>query len=223
MQGPGRGPQPVDRLRRGELSVVSAGLFAMVVILALRVHGTGFPIGVDRIGSGIVDSIRAPRQLTIDFGGAPPRVLAVPVVARGTIAVSVAVALFMAVLAWRRRDTWAAAVSLAAPALAIVLVDVVAKPLIGRYHGAGLAFPSGHATTAAVAASLVLVLLNRWYGWRRALHWSPVVALLPLATGAGVVRLGWHYPTDVVGGIAFGAAVVVALAAAIPGPNPTAS
>ncbi|MGI8776714.1 MAG: phosphatase PAP2 family protein [Acidimicrobiales bacterium] len=219
MRGIGGDGRPIDRLRRSELSVVSAGLFAVVGVLALRVRGTGLPLGVDRIGSGIVDSIRAPRRLTVDFGAAAPRSLAQPLVAWGTIAVAVALVVVLAALAVRRHDTWAVVVSVGAPALAVALVDGVAKPLVGRYHGTGLAFPSGHATTAAAAAALVLVLVNRWYGWRPAMHWAPVVALLPLAAGAGVVRLGWHYPTDVVGGVAFGAAVVMAAAAAVPGPG----
>jgi len=199
---------------------MAAGLFAVVAILAVRVRGTRLPMRVDRVGSGLVESIRAPRRLALAVGSLEPTALVRPLVAWGTIVVAGAMALALALIAWRRRDRWAALLSAVAPVLAVALVDVLAKPLVGRHHGPALAFPSGHATVAAAAATLVLVLLNRWYGWRRALSWLPAVAVLPLAVGTGVVRLGWHYPTDVVGGVAFGSAVVVALAAAIPAPAP---
>ncbi len=198
---------------------MAAGLFAVVAVLAVRVRGTRLPMRVDRVGSGIVESIRAPRRLALAVGSLDPTALVRPMVAWGTIVVAGTLAVGLALIAWRRRDGWAALLSIMAPALAVALVDVLAKPLIGRYHGSALAFPSGHATLAAAAAMVVPVLLNRWYGWRRALSWLPVVAVLPLAVGTGVVRLGWHYPTDVVGGVAFGSAVVIALAAAIPAPE----
>lgn len=198
---------------------MSAGLFAIVGVLALRVRGTGLPLRVDQLAAGIVGSARAPRRLAIDPERLVPTGFLQPFIAWGTIAIGIALVVSLAGLAWWRRDRWAALVSIAAPALAVAIVDLAAKPLIGRRHGLALAFPSGHATMAAAAATVVLVLLNRWYGWRRALRWIPAVALLPLAAGTGIVRLGWHYPTDVVGGVAFGSAVVVALAAAIPGPR----
>ncbi len=198
---------------------MSIGLFSIVAVLALRVRGNRVPLQVDRVGSGLVASIRTPRRLAIGLGSPDLGALVRPFVAWGILVLAVTLTLTVALMALWRRDRFAALLSVSAPALAIALVDGLAKPLVGRYHGPSLTFPSGHATVTAAAATLVLVLLNRWYGWRRALCWLPVASLLPLLAGFGVVRLGWHYPTDVVGGVAFGAAVVVAFAAAIPSPN----
>jgi len=220
MRPPRGGAPSIDRLNRDELSIMSIGLFALVGVLALRVRGSRLPLRVDRVGSGLVDSIRAPRHLAVGILSLGPGSFGRVFVAWGTIVVAAVLAVCLALVAWRRGDRWAALLSFVAPALAVALVDGLAKPLVDRHHGhgPGLAFPSGHAAVAAAAATLVLVLVNRWYGWRRALCSLPVAALLPVAVGTAVVRLGWHYPTDVVGGVAFGAAVVVALAAAIPGP-----
>jgi len=209
-----------DGLHRGELSVLAGGLFAVVGVMALRVRGTGVPFRVDHLASDVVGSLWVPRPIATSIGGMSTTRLVNLFVGWGTLALAGALVLGMAVAAWRRNDRWGVGLSLVALPVAVTLTDGLAKPVIGRYHGDALAFPSGHATAAMAAATVVIVLLNRWYGWRRALHWSPVVALLPVVTGVGIVRLDWHYPTDVVGGVALGAAVVMALAALEPGPRP---
>ena len=212
--------EPADSLGRGELWVLAGGLFAMVAVMAVRVQGTSWPLRIDELASGVVESVRAPTAIALWIGTVDTNLLVNPFVGWGTLWLAGALVVVMAAVAWRRRDRWGALLCLVAPPLAVAVTDLLAKPLVGRYHGHGLAFPSGHATAATAAAALVLVLINRWRGWHRALHWSPFAALLPLVTAIGLVRLDWHYPTDVVGGIAMGAAVVVALAAVAPPPTP---
>jgi len=219
MRLPTGGARSIDRLHRGELSVVAAGLFAIVGVLALRVHGTGLPLRVDRFAVDLVGEARHSERVTIDLQSLLSTGFLRPFTSRATATVGIALSIGLAVVAWRKRDRWAALVSIAAPTLAVALIDLLAKPLIDRRRGLALAFPSGHAAAAAAAAMLVLVLLNRWYGWRCAVRWSPAVALFPLMVGTLLIRLDWHYPTDVVGGIFFGCAFVVALAAAIPAPG----
>jgi len=99
--------------------------------------------------------------------------------------------------------------------MAVLLTDVVAKPIVGRRLGGGLAYPSGHATGAAAVAVMALLLVARWGGPRALLWFGPVALLLPILMGLALVRFGWHYPTDVVGGTAMGAATVLAVAAAV--------
>lgn len=64
-------------------------------------------------------------------------------------------------------------------------------------------FPSDHTTaTVAVAVGLVLagpLLRRRWYGW--------VALVLAVLLGIDRIYVGAHYPTDVLAGIALGAAV----------------
>ena len=58
------------------------------------------------------------------------------------------------------------------------------------------AFPSGHATAAMSIALAALIVVPR--------AWRPLTAaggaLFALAIGFAIVALGWHYPSDIVGG-----------------------
>ncbi|RZQ61543.1 phosphatase PAP2 family protein [Amycolatopsis suaedae] len=120
-----------------------------------------------------------------------------------------------------RRDWPGLALTLAAPALTVAVNTWLLKPLFGRYYGGHLAYPSGH-TVSLVAVLTVLALLTA--GRARA---AVVVTgvLLTAGAGAGMIRLGFHYATDVAGAAGFAVAAVTALAA-LPwprrGPAPSA-
>ena len=88
-----------------------------------------------------------------------------------------------------------------APVIAVLIVQEIAKPLVDRQIALGdLSYPSGTvAAVAALATALTLVM--------------PAKARFPMAllgllaiggTGAAVVVLRWHYPTDALGGVAVG-------------------
>ena len=81
-------------------------------------------------------------------------------------------------------------------------------------HAAGMSFPSGHAQSAMVAASvLLLVFLPLLRGaWR----WVAVgvAVVYVLAIGFARVTLGVHYVSDVLAGYVLGAAWVAAMIAA---------
>ncbi len=72
------------------------------------------------------------------------------------------------------------------------------------FNYANESFPSGHATTlGALAAALVLIVPRRWI----------VIVLFALVAAATRVVVGAHYPSDVVAGMAVGAACAAGLAA----------
>lgn len=62
-------------------------------------------------------------------------------------------------------------------------------------------FPSNH------AANMMALGTVCWWMTRRRSRWAPLWFLLPLIIGYTRIYLGYHYPSDVLGGWAMGAAV----------------
>lgn len=125
------------------------------------------------------------------------------------------IALAAAVYLWFKSPHGAlAAVTLAASIGAADLISVRwIKPRVGRARpckvdpehvphplgcGAGLSFPSAHATDVAAAAAV--------FSWA-APRLSPIGVALALLVGISRVYLGVHWPTDVIAGWALGAAI----------------
>ncbi|WP_231626966.1 phosphatase PAP2 family protein [Streptomyces apocyni] len=135
------------------------------------------------------------------------------------VPVLVAVLAFVGWRAWRRGAArWWVAPGVGALVMAAVpLVVVPAKMLVGRAGPPGMTsaegfYPSGHATTAAVAygAAALLVLPYLRAVWsRRVVTVSSL--LVVVAVGVGLVRCGYHWPLDVVGGWCLGTALVAPL------------
>ena len=131
--------------------------------------------------------------------GAPPVVFTVAVV--------------VAIWLWRTRQGYGAAVAVGAPAIAVVLFNII-KQLIHRTRPAGglllrevtFSFPSGHAAvSAAVCGTLAWVLAREGK-----LSWSvavPLAILCPALIGLSRIYLDVHWTTDVLGGWCAGAAV----------------
>src|SRR5262245_1036776 len=126
----------LDRALRRWAALLALALLAVVLVIGARVAHTAGPLHVDRLGARVVDTPiphtrRAFRGLV--WLGSPEFVA-------GAVLV---------LAAWRlaKRDVLGAAATGVAPLLAVVLTEVVAKPLIGRRlssAGHSFAFPSGH-------------------------------------------------------------------------------
>ena len=106
-------------------------------------------------------------------------------------------------LMWRRYRQVAAAlvIIVGAGLLSQVIKAVASHP---RFHGAlgdnqliAAAFPSGHATAAmSLALAAVLVAPSRW---RR--HAAIGGGAFALSVSIALTIQGWHYPSDVIGGL----------------------
>jgi membrane-associated phospholipid phosphatase len=106
------------------------------------------------------------------------------------------------------QDWVRAMVCAVAPIGAVLVVDQVAKPLIGRHIGGAVgSYPSGTVTAvAALATGAVLVAPRVCKAATTVLSVLVVVGIC-----AAVVVLRWHYPTDALGGACVGIGAVLFL------------
>jgi membrane-associated phospholipid phosphatase len=103
------------------------------------------------------------------------------------------------------RDRPRSLACLLGPPLALLVCELVVKPLVGRTLGGSLSYPSGSAVgAAALATAAVLATPTRWRPFTAVLGGVYAVWM-----AVAVVALGWHYPTDALAGLSFGAGVVL--------------
>lgn len=190
-----------------------AALACFAVLAAIVTARSGAPLPGDRallswaVGHRPATAVSAIRTLTDTGTGAIPYVLAATA---GVIAVRT-----------KRRKVYAAAASLLCLGMGQLLRRAVLY-LIGRprppaeewaTHASGWSFPSGHATTAALTAALLItaVLLRSSPGRFLAVT---LVGCWGAAVGLTRVYLGVHWFSDVVGGWLFALAWYAACAVA---------
>lgn len=133
---------------------------------------------------------------------------AVDVAHLGSFSVLIVVAAVLCVVAALSRNWMRALSCLIAPIAAVLIVQTVAKPLVGRhFEGTSLSYPSGTVTAVAALAAAAFLVVPRFA--------KPLVAVaggvVVVAVCAAVVVLRWHYPTDALGGVCVGAGAVFAV------------
>lgn len=104
------------------------------------------------------------------------------------------------VVALYQRRWRLAAVAIAGPAVAIVLVQLL-KRLFDREKGGGLAYPGGHTTVAVVVFGMVVLAAG-------AALWAVLVAVASVLLGMVGQGVTYHYFTDTVGALLLGTALV---------------
>lgn len=130
------------------------------------------------------------------------------------LAVLVALLVCFGWRAGRRRQAVAAALAVGGANIATQLLKVAlahprVHPLLGGQQVDSAAFPSGHATASmSIALAAVIVSPPRW---------RPPVAVAGtgyvLAVTSSILIMGWHFPSDVLGGLLVAAAFAFAAVA----------
>ncbi|MCH8186787.1 MAG: phosphatase PAP2 family protein [Chloroflexi bacterium] len=126
-----------------------------------------------------------------------------------------AVTLFIA--GWRAEGIFMVLTSSAGRLVTLVVKGIVDRPRPSEdlvqvlQDAASASFPSGHVVHSVVYLGALAVVLNlRLRPSRRLRTAQALIVALVLATGLSRIYLGMHWLGDVVGGFAFGAAVVAA-------------
>ncbi|MFC9898327.1 phosphatase PAP2 family protein [Nocardia sp. NPDC127579] len=122
----------------------------------------------------------------------------------------VVVALLLTAVAWFacRRRWWSAATMFVVPESTLAINAALLKPLWDRPLADYLAYPSGH-TVHLVAVATTFVLLTD--STRARFGVALATALILAAVTIGMIGLGYHHLTDVLGGTAAAVALSIAL------------
>ncbi|MFE7797275.1 phosphatase PAP2 family protein [Nocardia sp. NPDC057440] len=124
--------------------------------------------------------------------------------------------LLLAAACWfgYRGEWWRAAMMVVVPELAVAINSWLLKPLWERPLHDYLAYPSGHTVHLVAIAATFLALTD---APRARAVVLALAAVSLFAAAIGMIGLGYHLPTDIVGGTAAAIAMVTALCLATPG------
>lgn len=192
------------------LSAASGGL--AVFALAASAVVSGSSQAFDR---GVLLALRTPNNLHVPVGPEWLAPAAKEVTALGGTPLLTLLTLCLAGYFATKRQ-WPTIALLLAAVLGQTILSHWLKDLFDRprpdivphlVEATSLSFPSGHATSAAAVYLTLAALIARETKERIVRNYIYFVAVtLALLIGASRVCLGVHYPTDVIGGLSFGAA-----------------
>lgn len=218
---PGAEEVVVNPRRPGQHTVSIVGLVSWlaVALLAIALFAADL-VGVE---DGVIGAEDRSFDLWIHSALGPPSYpfFELMTALGSTIAHIVAVAIVVLVLVVLR--LWATVILVVVAEGGAALMEelvklVVARPRPRLFHhvvaASGPSFPSGHATNAIALAIVVIFLVWRFTQRHDLTALTAVVALTYAAlVGLSRLVLGVHYPTDVLGGFALGAAWLCAVIA----------
>ena len=172
----------------------------LAVVCALLTLALGLVFAGDRTPSGIDDAARSA------VAGWPHGVLRALVLPTEPYVLLPVLALLV-VWCLHASRPWDALFVALGPAMAVAANTWLLKPLFDRWKGDTLVYPSGHTVSLVATIVVVFVLVH---GQARTI--TAVVGTVLLVGGTvGMIGLGYHYLTDVVGGTLFAVFVVLAV------------
>ncbi|GAB2728834.1 phosphatase PAP2 family protein [Nocardia thraciensis] len=173
----------------------------VTVLLPLTFPDGGGPTGLDRVMEEWAHSALGEHPGVFEALVVPSNAyILLPMLAAGVIRYA------------SRRDWWSAGFLFVAPEVAVAANTWALKPVWHRQLQDYLAYPSGH-TVHLVAIATAFVLLAGTQ--RTRVVEIAVSAVLLVAVAVGMVGLGYHYATDVLGGTAAAITLVTAPYAAM--------
>lgn len=188
----------------GATYLVALGVFAYFAAVVVN-----FPWGVT-----VSTTVQSWRSAWLDTTMRVVSELGVLEVAAPLVAIT-AVTLFIA--GWRAEGIFMVLTPSAGRLVTLVVKGIVDRPRPSEdlvqvlQDAASASFPSGHVVHSVVYLGALAVVLNlRLRPSRRLRTAQALIVALVLATGLSRIYLGMHWLGDVVGGFAFGAAVVAA-------------
>jgi membrane protein DedA with SNARE-associated domain/membrane-associated phospholipid phosphatase len=197
------------RLTPGRLGLELTTMLALLAVGAFAFFLIGDAV-TERALTGLDD---AGAQLASDTRDGVLVDIAKIVTAIGSLPAVIAAALVTAVAVGGRRR-WIDMVALLAGVGLSYLAVHIAKAAYDRprppgslVHTIGSAYPSGHAAYAVTLVACATVLVRARMGWAVRIGAVTVAIVLVAVVAVTRVYLGAHYVTDVLGGIALGAAI----------------
>jgi membrane-associated phospholipid phosphatase len=195
--------------RAASLLIAAAGCAVAAVVVYLAVAFSATARWMDVAADHGFIGLRRPSLVPVAQAVAHS-VDPVPLILAALVLVGVAI--------WRGRLRVAAAVPvilIGATAASQVLKPALALPRFSEWLGDGqitaASWPSGHSTAAmALALCAVLVASPRW---RPAV--AAIGAVFAVAIAYSLITLGWHWPSDVLGGFLLAATWTLAVAAGL--------